>query len=289
MTIDPNTPHGLGVTSVVLALSATVWLFSGASANAQVTDEAQLEEHPPSMNLMCPVLMDEKVDPEVFVEYEGRRLYLCCQKCQRKFVANPQRYQENIQIVLASATDPVTPTPTQEDHDHEPADTSNHGHDDDRDHDHASEEGSLGPVQHAGAWLGKLHPLSVHFPIALLMVATLAELMRWITQNRWFTAPAQFAAVLGGLMGVIAAILGWLFGGFQVTDGDWIMTTHRWVGTATGAVALLIVFFCVADIRAPSPARHKRYLVALLLGTALVSVSGFLGGALIYGIDHLAW
>ena len=34
---------------------------------------------------------------------------------------------------------------------------------------------------------------------------------------------------------------------------------------------------------------RQRFRGALLLGAALVGISGFLGSALIYGLDHYAW
>ena len=34
---------------------------------------------------------------------------------------------------------------------------------------------------------------------------------------------------------------------------------------------------------------RQRFRGALLLGAALVAVSGFLGSALIYGLEHYAW
>ena len=34
---------------------------------------------------------------------------------------------------------------------------------------------------------------------------------------------------------------------------------------------------------------RQQFRGALLLGAALVGISGFLGSALIYGLDHYAW
>jgi len=43
-------------------------------------------------NEYCPVLTDKKVDPEVFSDYEGKRVYFCCQACKAEFGENPEKY-----------------------------------------------------------------------------------------------------------------------------------------------------------------------------------------------------
>lgn len=41
---------------------------------------------------MCPVMQDDPIDPEVFVRYRGKRVYLCCGECIDKFKADPDKY-----------------------------------------------------------------------------------------------------------------------------------------------------------------------------------------------------
>ena len=85
------------------------------------------------------------------------------------------------------------------------------------------------------AWIGRFHPPLVHFPIALLSAAALAELLLVATGKAFFDSAVRFC-VWGGALGAVgAALLGWLFGGFRVVDDEWVMTSHRWLGTATAA------------------------------------------------------
>ena len=44
---------------------------------------------PAGANQMCPVIPDEKVDPSIFVEYEGKRIYVCCEKCRKRVLEDP--------------------------------------------------------------------------------------------------------------------------------------------------------------------------------------------------------
>ena len=150
------------------------------------------------------------------------------------------------------------------------------------DHEHAPSElpGLL-------AWLGKFHPALNHFPIALLSSAALAELLLMRRRSLLFEHAVRFSVNLGALSALLAAALGWLFAGFQLTDDEWVMTAHRWAGTATAlwAVALLVV--CA---RTEAGSTRRRGLRIVLFGAAgLVTATGFLGGALIYGLDHYAW
>jgi YHS domain-containing protein len=40
---------------------------------------------------LCPV-MEAPIDKNVFIEYEGKKVYFCCADCVEKFKANPQLY-----------------------------------------------------------------------------------------------------------------------------------------------------------------------------------------------------
>jgi YHS domain-containing protein len=52
-------------------------------------------------NLICPVMGNE-VDPDLFVDYEGRRIGFCCPPCVEKFKADPEKYLEKVDAELAA-------------------------------------------------------------------------------------------------------------------------------------------------------------------------------------------
>jgi YHS domain-containing protein len=52
-------------------------------------------------NLICPVMGNE-VDPEVFVEYEGRVIGFCCAGCDAKFLEDPEKYLKKVDAELAA-------------------------------------------------------------------------------------------------------------------------------------------------------------------------------------------
>ncbi|MCH7644452.1 MAG: hypothetical protein IH974_06400 [Myxococcales bacterium] len=136
------------------------------------------------------------------------------------------------------------------------------------------------------AWLGKFHPAAVNFPIAMLTAAALSELLLLRTGRELFFHATRFAVWVGSLGALAAAILGWFFAGFRLADEEWLMTTHRWLGTAASAWALVVLFLCE---RAYRRAERQAFRLALFPGAALMATTGFFGGALLFGIDHYAW
>ncbi len=136
------------------------------------------------------------------------------------------------------------------------------------------------------AWLGKFHPPAVNFPIAMFTAAALSELLLMRTGRELFFHATRFSVWVGSLGALAAATLGWFFAGFRLADEEWLMTTHRWLGTSASAWALWVLFLCE---RAYRKAERKTFRLALFSATALVTTTGFFGGALLYGLDHYAW
>lgn len=137
------------------------------------------------------------------------------------------------------------------------------------------------------AWLGRFHPPLTHFPIALLDAAALAELLLMRRGGALFEHAVRFCVGLGALTAIGAGLLGWLFGGFQLSDDEWLMTAHRWLGTATALWAGPL--FAICERTYARAASRRLFRFALFGAAGLVSATGFLGGALLYGLDHFAW
>ncbi len=139
-------------------------------------------------------------------------------------------------------------------------------------------------------WIGRFHPVSTHFPVALMLVAVLAEGLAWWTRRESWQQTVRFLVIVAALGAVATGVLGWINASFTsyVGQNATILTWHRWLGTATAVWALVCAALAVMDeCREGTPAR-QRFRGALLAGAALVSITGFLGSALIYGLDHYA-
>jgi uncharacterized membrane protein len=145
--------------------------------------------------------------------------------------------------------------------------------------------------KHALLWVGHFHPVSTHFPVALMFVAVFAEGLAWWTRRDSWLQTVRFLVVLAALGALAAAVLGWINAYFAVYTGTstMILQWHRWLGTGTAlwsfvCAGLVMIYECQEGTL-----ERRRFRGALLLGAALVGISGFLGSALIYGLDHYAW
>ncbi|MHC4859562.1 MAG: YHS domain-containing protein, partial [Planctomycetota bacterium] len=47
-------------------------------------------------NRTCPVMKGEEVDPDLHLDYKGRRVYFCCEDCVERFRNDPERYVVNL-------------------------------------------------------------------------------------------------------------------------------------------------------------------------------------------------
>ena len=139
------------------------------------------------------------------------------------------------------------------------------------------------------SWLGKFHPSAVNFPIALLTTAALAEFLKMITGRHFFDAPARYCIWIGAGAAVVAALLGWFLAGFSLTDDDWVKMTHRWLGTGAASCAIVLVMLSEISRRVAGGFPRICFRLALFGVAGLVMVTGYFGGALVFGLDHYAW
>ncbi len=137
-------------------------------------------------------------------------------------------------------------------------------------------------------WLGKFHPAAVHFPIALLLGAALAELLSLKSKSRFFSDAARYSLWLGTMGAIGAATLGWFYGGFRLVDEEAILTFHRWNGTGLAILALVTLWLNERRMR-QYPSRNSLYRTALLVTALLVGINGYLGGVMVYGKEQHQW
>jgi len=136
------------------------------------------------------------------------------------------------------------------------------------------------------AVIGRLHPLIVHFPIALVMVAAFSEVVATVTDDRRYRAVAAINLRAGSAFAVVAAFAGWRLGLAPGIEATPLLEWHRWMGVAA---ALLTAGAALASVR---PERHSSrsltlYRIALFGAASLVAVAGHSGGLLVWGADFL--
>jgi uncharacterized membrane protein len=135
------------------------------------------------------------------------------------------------------------------------------------------------------ALTGRLHPLLVHFPIALVLVAAIAEVVALTTRfPEWHTvAVANVRA--GAAFALASAGAGWLLASSRIVEASPALEWHRWLGLA-GAVATVAAALATNEMDRPRR-RLWLYRIALFWAAVLVAVAGHFGAALVWGADFL--
>lgn len=133
-------------------------------------------------------------------------------------------------------------------------------------------------------FLGALHPGVVHFPIALLSVAALFEILQ-ILRRRKEPAPGTPAlAYLAAAAAVPASLFGFMLQDYEGAEGR-LVDLHQWLGVASTIVAVFAALFAIKAKTSPACLAGLR--VGLIVGSGLVLATGYVGGELVFGENHL--
>ncbi|MGB6151943.1 MAG: c-type cytochrome domain-containing protein [Pricia sp.] len=125
------------------------------------------------------------------------------------------------------------------------------------------------------AWLGRWHPLVLHFPIVLLLVAVFLGLTAKPIPDVLLTA-----AVLSALL---TAILGFFLGIAVPIKGD-LLFWHQWLG---GATALIAALWYALYRNGLGTGIYTKILQITLVG--LIGFTGHYGGMVTHGEEFLAF
>jgi uncharacterized membrane protein len=135
------------------------------------------------------------------------------------------------------------------------------------------------------AYIGRLHPLLVHFPIALVIAAALAEAVALITAKDSWRVLARSNVRAGAVFTALATIAGWRLAVGIGVEASQLLEWHRWLGIVTAAVTVVAALATSEASR--SAAGMRIYRIALFAAGTLVSVTGHLGGLLVWGENFL--
>ncbi|MBI5154386.1 hypothetical protein HZA57_04030 [Candidatus Poribacteria bacterium] len=235
--------------TVVLVMLAAVVALLFSSASAQI---------PPGGNQFCPVTEGLRADPGIWADYEGRRIYFSSETARELFEFSPEDYIANLGAPGSAESGEELP------------------------------ERFIEPEEPPAALrlAGHAHPLVVHFPVAMLIGAALAELISLRFRREEMRAAARFCLAVGAAGAAAAAAPGWLLAlTMEFSDGmDVVLMLHRWVGVATAVSALVCLDLSERAQKAPAGSPHRAFYLVTLFGTAgLVAVAGHFGGTLVFG------
>jgi uncharacterized membrane protein len=135
-------------------------------------------------------------------------------------------------------------------------------------------------------WLGRFHPLVVHFPVVLVLLALLFELARRFKIIR--TSATTIGVLLGlGLAGCLVSVgMGFLLYYTGEYTGE-VMQGHLWGGLLLTSAMAVAVFLFLSFRQYRSRALYRGYLSSLVLANGILFYTSHQGGSLTHGSEYL--
>ena len=250
-------------------------------------------------NKFCPVSPDEEIDPNYYIDYNGRRIYFCCRRCKVKFEAAPEKYLANLpdiptsdssgdsdSVQLVSADESNEESASE--HEHSGDVDADHESSEEREHDHSTDHGSDSDFALI-PYLGRFHVMVIHFPIALLSVAALLAFFGFIRKDKKYHEAIRYCLGIGALSALGAVALGLA----NAVNADYVGTLeqvfrwHRILGISTAAVAVIAWVAFEVSIKNEGKKIPVFPLLLVMLAALLVGITGHLGGSLVFGWEYL--
>lgn len=135
-------------------------------------------------------------------------------------------------------------------------------------------------------FLGRLHPLLIHFPIALVIAAALAGGAAIVTADESWRTVAVGNVRAGAVFALLATVAGWRLALAPEMEVSPLLEWHRWLGTVAAGAALAAAL-ATGGVRRRSAVGVQICRIALFAAGTLVAVTGHFGGLLVWGANFL--
>ena len=129
-------------------------------------------------------------------------------------------------------------------------------------------------------FIGHLHPVVVHLPIGILLLACLFQLLTTKERYAVLQSATRISLLLGMISSIIACISGYILSVTEEYD-EQLVNTHKWFGITLAVISILFYYLYQQK---PNRKIHSRISILLV---ALIIVTGHLGGSLTHGSDFL--
>ena len=117
------------------------------------------------------------------------------------------------------------------------------------------------------SFLGRLHPMIVHFPVGLLVFALVMEIIG--RKNEKYNAAIKLLIYAGALSAIIAVAFGLLLSNTEEYGSD-LLSIHQWTGIAT----MLLSLICAWSYRKSYRTAQKLLLSLTVAGVTIAVITG---------------
>lgn len=144
-----------------------------------------------------------------------------------------------------------------------------------------SDEG--GRPQNWMQWIGSLHLIFLHFPVALINMVAISELIFIIYRTPIFEFASRFMLIAAAIIAPPTALLGLIYSYSASYYGlmEIFLWWHMWFGISTAIFTIVLTF--IRERFGIS----KLYYICLFLLFLMINVTGFFGGGMTFGPFHM--
>jgi uncharacterized membrane protein len=136
-------------------------------------------------------------------------------------------------------------------------------------------------------FLGRFHPVILHFPIALLVVLFLAEIITLGSGPGGETSAAKWLLlIVGSVTSVVAATFGWFLAWSAEYDPGLIFW-HRWTGVAVAVLTVMATGLKLGYNRLDTGKYRLAYWVVLLAALGVLVPASHYGASITHGKNYL--
>ena len=136
-------------------------------------------------------------------------------------------------------------------------------------------------------FLGRLHPLLVHFPIGVLFLAFVLEMLSNFKRFRKIRGAVPFSVAVGLAASIFSSLSGWVLsqeGGYEPD----LLFRHRLFGFITVAIAFMLWVVITYGKNLPKTKRRPVRMAVFLVMVVILTVTGHFGGSITHGRGYLS-
>jgi uncharacterized membrane protein/cytochrome c5 len=136
----------------------------------------------------------------------------------------------------------------------------------------------------------ELHGALTHFPIALILTATLFEAGAFFFKRTEWRTVSYWLVIVGAISSVPSLASGWFAGADMygsMAKPPPLFVNHRLTGIVSTILTVLFALWLVMRREITKEAGHRATLPALALISGVTGFTGFLGGLMVFGSEPI--